>query len=121
MTNDTTTELIDRKQSCLWLKNSVCKISDIQVCPDDCSLKTLNFDKESIVKRIKEEEEKVYKLKREGMFRNRNKIKDLVMGIYILQKALNKFFDVIEPHVVDKELEKTVTFPSKGWRIRPQK
>jgi hypothetical protein len=119
MTDDTTTELIDRKQSCIWLKESICKIDETKPCDDDCSLKTLDFTKESIEKRMKEEEVEIQRLKKEGMFRNRNKIKDKVMGVYVLQKTLKSHFNVIEPHVVDVDLEK-VSFPTKGWRTRPQ-
>lgn len=114
--------MIYTKDNCLWLKNDICHIKNDELCPDDCDLKDLEFDKESIIKRMKDEEINVKKLKKEGIFRNREKIKDKIMGIYTMQKALNKHFNHIEPKVIDKDIERTdniPSFPTKGWRKKP--
>jgi len=67
-------ELIERKESCVWLKKRVCKITDTKPCPDDCDLKELKFEKDEIIRKMKEEEQNVHKLKKDGIFKNRNTI-----------------------------------------------
>ena len=117
-------EIVHRKDICPWLKNKICHIEKHEVCPDDCDLKTLRFDKDDIVTRMKEEEKNIQKLKKEGMFKNREKIKDKIAGVYVLQKTLNEHFKHLEPKVMDKDFERTdrvPMFPSKGWRKIPKK
>lgn len=103
-------ELIDRKENCDWLKKEVCKIPKDTPCPKDCSFVDLKFDKDEIIKRMKKENDEIQKLKKDGLFKNRNKIKDIIMGIYILQKVLSDHFQYIEMKVIDKDLEKSYGF-----------
>lgn len=107
-------ELIS-KDNCIWFSKLVCKIKRDIACPDDCDLRTLKFEKDEIINRMKEENENIKKLKKEGMFKNREKIGDLVMGVYIMQKALNNHFHHIEPVVVDTDLEK-ISNTMSTWR-----
>lgn len=109
-------ELATRKQNCPWLDKEICHIKEEEKCPDDCDLKDLKFDKDEIIKRMKEEEQNVRKLKKEGMFKNRQVIKDKIMGVYTLGKVLKDHFQHIETRIIDKELEKTPMFLSRGWR-----
>lgn len=110
------------KRECIWLTKEVCHIKEDEPCPEDCDLKTLNFDKDKIIQRMKEEEAKVKELKKQGMFRNREKIKDKIMGCYSLQKVLKNHFDYIQPKVVDEDFEKSMNFPSGGgWRQKPKR
>lgn len=109
-------EITERIQNCVWLKKKVCHIPDINPCPDDCDLKTLKFNSDEIIKRMREEESNIHKLKKEGMFKNRLKIKDKFGGIVVLQRVLKEHFKHTEPHIVDKDIERTPMFPSKGWR-----
>jgi hypothetical protein len=78
---------------CLWLEKGICHIGNDTSCPVDCDLKSLRFDKDSIVARMREEEKNIYELKRAGMFKNREKIKDKIGGIYVMQKVLKNHFD----------------------------
>jgi hypothetical protein len=125
-------ELLDEKTICVWLYKSVCKIPEDKSCPVDCSLKGLIFEQDSILAKIKEEEMNIANLKKEGMFRNRQKIRDSVMGIYVLEKTLKEHFNFVAPHVVDKDVEKTGSvkptaekkiegLPPHGWRQLPKK
>lgn len=111
-------EIIER--DCIWLKKEVCHIPSDKPCPDDCDLKTLEFKKEKIIQKMKDEELNVNKLKKEGMFINREKIKDKIMGMYTMQKVLKKHFDYIQPKVVDKDFE-VPSFPKSGWRQKPKR
>lgn len=108
------TQLSDRNESCKWKLNKICKIEDSVSCPDDCDLKDLKFDKDEIIKRMKEEENEINRLKKEGIFKNKFILQDKCMGIYVLQKALSGHFGVIEPHLVDKDFEKTANFLTKA-------
>jgi hypothetical protein len=99
-------ELLDRNERCPWKKNAVCKIPDDKPCPDDCDLKEVAWEQETIVAKIKSEEARVKELKREGMFKNRDAIGDKIMGIYVMERALKVHFNYIPAHVVDPEFEK---------------
>lgn len=94
------------KDNCIWFSKSVCKIEKDKVCPEDCDLKTLKFEKDEIINRMKQEEQNIHRLKKEGLFKNMEKIKDIIMGCYVLQKIISKEWNHIEPKVVDKDLEK---------------
>ena len=63
-----------------------------------------------------EEDAEVKDLKKH-MFRNREKIKDLVMGMFVLQRVLKDSFDYDYVRVVDKEFEKVPNFAKGGWRV----
>lgn len=108
-------ENLIEKRRCIWLEKFVCKISDDISCPEDCDLKTLKFEKDEIINRMKQEEQNIHRLKKEGLFKNREKIKDIIMGCYVLQKVLIKHFNHIEPKVVDKDLEK-LSNTMRTWR-----
>lgn len=88
-------KLISRKDGCVWKLKGICKIPDDKLCPDDCDLKDLEFDKNKIIERMKFEEKEVQRLKKESMWKNRDVIKDRIMGMYVLQKCLKKHFDFI--------------------------
>jgi hypothetical protein len=102
-------ELITRKEKCLWLNNNICKIPEHTPCPDDCDLKGVDWNKEAIITKIKEEQERVKQLKKEGMFKNRDKIGDIIAGIWVMENALKNNFDYTETHVIDPETEKTAS------------
>lgn len=104
------------KKECIWFSKKVCKKPEQDKCLDDCSLKELFFSKDVIIKKMKEEEKNVKDLKKKGLFKNRNKIKDKIMGIYVLSKTLKEHFDYNESHVVDPEIERTSNLFTKGFR-----
>jgi len=106
-------QLINRKESCTWLDKKICKIPEDQKCSDDCSLGDLKFNKENIIERMQFEEKEIQRLKKDGLFKNRNTIKDLVMGIVIMQRTLNEHFHHIELKIVDKDIEKSYGFLKK--------
>lgn len=103
------------KENCIWFSKKICKITEDNSCPVDCSLRELEFNKDSILNRMKEENNNIKELKKKGIWKNRKEIKDKIGGIMSLQKALKKNFNYVESIVVDKDLEIT-PFPTKGWR-----
>jgi len=109
------TELLERKEKCLWLKNNVCKITEDKPCPDDCDLKSVVWEKDVILDRIREEQENIKKLKKEGMFKNRDKIGDKIAGLWVLENTLKKHFNYAYAHIVDKEVEKTASIFTKAF------
>ena len=114
----------DFDRSCAWHTNSICAVAADKPCPDDCTLRTVPFTRDGIIKQMRFEESECQCLKREGMFKNRLVIKDKIGGLAAMQKALIRCFkDVpVESHVVDKDIERTVVppksviVPSRSWR-----
>jgi hypothetical protein len=96
----------DVKKNCVWKQKEYCKITEDTVCPEDCSLRSLLFDKDKIIERMKSEEIEIQNLKKDGMFKNKHKIIDLIMGLSVLNKCLVKEFDYKETVVVDKDFER---------------
>jgi len=104
------------RNTCVWYTKEVCKIPVEIPCMNDCSLKTLEFTSDAIIQRMKDENQAIQKLKREGFFKNRKKIVDLLGGTIALHNALKTHFNIINPLIVDKDIEKPIIPPKGGWR-----
>lgn len=97
--------IVDDK--CVWKVKAVCKLGSDVVCPVDCSLKDLVFEREAILARIVSEKKLLRKMFFFMRQRKKLEIRDKSCGVLVLYNVLEEHFGM--PNVLKQEMNMIMT------------